>query len=67
MFMKNDKKKSRPLLAIGVGALAVYGAYSMVAGAKNICCEKAKMLTNVFKKREKCEEMTDCTDDECGF
>ena len=36
-------------MVIGVGALALYGAYSMV------CCvkDKAKMLTNVFKMKTK--------------
>lgn len=50
MFMKNGKKKTHRILVIGVGALALYGAYSMV------CCvkDKAKMLTNVFKMKTKC-------------
>ena len=59
MFMKNEKKKTRSILAIGVGAAAIYGAYSMVKCIKESCCEKAKMLTKVFKKKsceQKCEE-----------
>lgn len=59
MFMKNEKKKTRSLFAIGIGAAAVYGAYSMVKCIKDGCQEKAKMLTKVFKKKEckqKCED-----------
>lgn len=61
MFMKSDKKKKNPAVAIGVGALALYGAYSMVCCVKNICCEKGKMLTNMFKKKQNCENsQPDC-------
>lgn len=56
MFMKNDKKKAHPMLAIGIGAMALYGAYSAVSSAKQMCCQKAEMLTKVFKKKEKCED-----------
>ena len=62
--MKNGKKKTRPLLAIGIGAMAVYGAYSAVCSAKNMCCEKAKMLTKVFKKKAKDEKSNSC---DCDF
>ena len=62
LMMKQGKKKRRPLLAIAVGAMAIYGAYSVVRCAKDACCEKAKMLTKVFKKKEKCKNS--CIDDE---
>lgn len=62
-MMKQGKKKRRPLLAIGIGAMAIYGAYSVVRCAKDACCEKAKMLTKAFKKKEKCTDK--CTCDEC--
>jgi hypothetical protein len=55
MILKNPKKKARPMIAIGVGAMAIYGAYSMVHSAKERCSECCKMITNVFKKKEKCE------------
>ena len=61
-MMKKDKKKTRPLLALGIGAMALYGAYSTVCGVKQMCCEKAKMLTKAFKKKEKCKN--NCSDDE---
>ena len=61
MLMKGGKKKMHPWLAIGVGAAAVYGAYSMVCCLKEMCAEKAKMLTKAIKKKEKCEE---CTEEE---
>lgn len=56
MFMKNGKKKMHPILAISIGAMAIYGAYSAVSCMK----DKAKMLTNVFKKKKKCECTTAC-------
>ncbi len=66
MFMKNEKKKMRPLFTIGVGALTVYGAYSMVSCIKNACCKKAEMLTKVIKntknKKKEC-----CEESECDF
>ena len=56
MFMKNEKKKSRHLLAIGVGVMAVYGAYSAVSCVKKSCCEKMKMLTKVVNKKKNRDE-----------
>ncbi|MBQ9070490.1 MAG: hypothetical protein IJY23_03995 [Clostridia bacterium] len=59
MFMKNGKKKTHPFVAIGVGAMALYGAYSVVSCIKDTCCEKAQMLTKALKKKkneQKCEE-----------
>ena len=56
LMMKRDTKKTRPLLALGIGAMALYGAYSTVCGVKQMCCEKAKMLTKAFKKKEKCKK-----------
>ena len=54
MFMKNEKRKSRHLLAIGVGAMAIYGAYSAVSCVKKKCKNMTKMLTNVVKRKKKC-------------
>lgn len=54
MFMKNEKKKSRHLLAIGVGAMAIYGAYSAVSCVKKNCANMTKMLTNIVKGKKKC-------------
>lgn len=56
LMMKQGKKKTRPLLALGIGAMAIYGAYSAVCMIKESCCEKAKMLTKAFKKKEKCKK-----------
>lgn len=61
LMKKRDTKKTRPLLALGIGAMALYGAYSTVCGVKQMCCEKAKMLTKAFKKKEKCKK------DDCDF
>lgn len=56
MFVKNGKKKTHPIIAISVGVMALYGAYSMV------CClkDKAQMLTNIFKNKAKCSKNADC-------
>ena len=62
MIFGNEKKKKNPAFAIALGALAVYGAYSMVASVKDCCSEKCKMLTNMFKKKEKAH----CPDTECA-
>jgi hypothetical protein len=62
MLMKNGKKKTHPILALGIGAMAVYGAYSVVSCAKDMCAEKAKMLTKVMKKKEKHHENCGCGD-----
>ncbi|MBE6536674.1 MAG: hypothetical protein E7673_01850 [Ruminococcaceae bacterium] len=62
LMMKQGKKKMRPLLAIGVGAMAIYGAYSVVKCVKETCCEKAKMLTKVIKKKEKEKKNSECDD-----
>ena len=60
MIFGNEKKKKNPAFAIAIGALAVYGAYSMVASVKECCSEKCKMLTNMFKKKEKeCHKESD--------
>lgn len=56
LMMKQGKKKTRPLLALGIGAMALYGAYSTVCSVKQMCSEKAKMLTKAFKKKEKCKK-----------
>ena len=63
MMFGNDKKKKNPAFAIALGALAVYGAYSMVSCVKNTCAEKCKRITDMFKKKGKdkcCEE--DCAE-----
>ena len=66
--MKNAKKKNRPLLAIGVGAMALYGAYSAVCCMKNACVQKVEMLTNILKKKDKkakkCTEECKCEEDD---
>ena len=68
MLMKNGKKKAHPALAIGIGAMAIYGAYSMVSCVKDMCCEKMKKMSKLMKKKENTEEKScDCEEscDEC--
>ena len=62
MFMKNEKKKSRHLVAIGVGVMAVYGAYSAVCCMKEMCQEKLKMITKVVNNKK---NKTSGCDSEC--
>lgn len=62
LMMKQGKKKARPLLAMSIGAMAIYGAYSAVHSIKEACIEKTKMLTKAFKKKEKCNK-TQCSDE----
>lgn len=60
-------KKKSPVFAIAVGALAVFGAYSMVAAVKNCCTEKMKMMTNMMKRRD-CASACECEgDEESGY
>lgn len=61
LMMKQGKKKTRPLLALSIGAMAIYGAYSAVHSIKEACSEKAKMLTKAFKKKDK-NNKTQCDD-----
>lgn len=63
MFMKSEKKKGRHLLAIGVGAMAIYGAYSAVSCMKESCRKKMEMITKVVKKNKNKgdEGEEDCT------
>jgi len=66
MIFKSDKKNKSPILTVATISLAVYGAYSMVASVKESCCEKCKMLTNMFKKKNKAtktgESSCDCNE-----
>ena len=65
LTMKQGKKKMRPLLALSIGAMAIYGAYSAVSSIKEACTEKAKMLTKAFKKKEKSQKSScdDCSEE----
>ncbi len=69
MFMGN-KKKRHPLLAVAVGGLAIFGAYSLVLCAKNMCCsckEKVMNLMKFGKNKGECMDSVLCecdSDDE---
>ena len=64
MIFKSEKKGKTPIFTIAAISLAVYGAYSMVTSVKECCCKKRKMITNMFKKKEKCEKCeSDPTDE----
>lgn len=69
MFMNNNKRKKHPILAMAVGGLAIFGAYSMVCCAKNTALACKDKMTNLMsgKKRGKCAPdlttmMQDCED-----
>ncbi len=64
MFSKNEKKKKGPALAAGIGALAVYGAYSVVSKIKNMTTDKMSALMNKMKrKRGASESQSGCSCD----
>lgn len=55
-FMKSEKKKKHPLLAMAVGGMAMYGAYSAVNSMKCCCMEKMNsMMTMMKSKKKKCQ------------
>ena len=60
MFSKPEKKKKKRGFALTVGALAMVGAYSVIAGAKELCVSKCRAMMGFFgkmkKKGEKCME-----------
>ena len=57
LMLGNSKKKKHPILAIAVGAFAVYGAYSMVCSAKECCLARMDKISCMLskKKKDKCE------------
>lgn len=64
MFSRTTKKKKHPLLAVSVGAMALFGAYSLVTAACDMCREKTKTLMRAMKKH-KCSDSCTCSDDDC--
>ena len=65
MLMKNEKKKKHPLMAIAVGGLAMFGAYSIVSGAKNACKSKVCGMMNAMKKNKGAKQSYDAEDCSC--
>lgn len=65
MFTRCQKKKRHPLLAVGIGAMALFGAYSLVSAACDMCREKTKTLMRAMK-RKNTTAVEDCgCDDDC--
>lgn len=65
MFTRCQKKKRHPLLAVGIGAMALFGAYSLISAACDTCREKTKALMRAMK-RKKTAEIEDCdSEDDC--
>lgn len=65
MFSRTQKKKKHPLLVMGIGAMALFGAYSLVTAACDACREKAKALMNAMKKKKSCcKDIESCDPDE---
>ncbi len=65
-FMRNEKKKKHPLMSMALGALSIYGAYSVVSNIKGCICSKMKCIGNKMgigkmMQSGKCE----CGDSEC--
>ncbi len=53
MFSKNEKKKKGPALFVGIGALAVYGAYSAVSKIKSMTVDKMSCLMSKMRPKRK--------------
>ena len=67
MFVGNKRKK-HPLLAMAVGGLAIFGAYSAVCCAKNgLCTCKDKMTAMMGKKNKKCSPENAGAMQDCDF
>ena len=62
MLIGNDKKKRSGGYAVAIGALAMYGAYRIISGMKNIFSGGAAMMSNGMKKIKK--KMPECCDDQ---
>ena len=61
------KKKKMPVLAITVGALAAFGAYSMARTVKECCLEKMKKMACILKKHGVESTQTESTEDKGGY
>jgi hypothetical protein len=53
MFMNNNKRKKHPLLAMAVGGLAIFGAYSMVCCAKNAALTCKDKMSHMMSGKKK--------------
>ena len=65
MFSRTQKKKRHPLFALGVGAMAIFGTYSLVTAACDMCREKMKTLMRAVKKHKcdmPCDPCDECED-----
>jgi hypothetical protein len=67
MFSRTQKKKRHPLLAFGIGAMAIFGTYSLVSAVCDVCREKTKALMQAMKRKKNTCQSDDCcdTDDDC--
>lgn len=63
MFARTTKKKKHPFLAIGIGAMAIFGVYSAVTTLCDTCREKMKALMKAMKKK-KCHSSSEMTDED---
>ena len=67
MLIGNEKKKRRGGYAAVIGALAMYGAYRLIAGVKNACTCGASSMMNLMKKmKKKMPEMDICPKEDDG-
>jgi hypothetical protein len=70
MFIGNEKKKKRGGYAIAIGALAMYGAYRLIAGMKTAILSGTSGMMRAMKKMKKktvgdCSCMDSMTDMDC--
>lgn len=67
MFMKTEKKRKHKGFAVAIGVLAMYGAYSVIKCAKDMCVSRVSAMAGCIGKLKRkkmsencCPEM-DCT------
>lgn len=53
MFMKTEKRRKHKGFAIAIGALAMYGAYSVIKGAKDMCMGRISAMASCIGKMKK--------------
>ena len=63
MILGSEKKKKRGGYAVAIGALAMYGAYRIIAGMKSAVCSGASGMMRIVNKMKKKSSGDDCCSD----
>ena len=70
IFTKAEKRKKHKGFAIAIGALAMYGAYSVIKCTKDFCCSRASAMAGwvdrmKMKKSKAKSQVCTTTDSTC--